>query len=165
MPKSLFQEIVFTVMMVCVMVYAMICYNIALAVGNLSNAVFAMAFKEFVLMAPIAFVLDMAIAGPIAKKITFKTFTPAKDNPVWIVMSISFCSVWLMCPLMSFAATVLFKGGLFQKEVISIWIKTVAFNYPAALFIQFMLAGPAIRKLFGVLFSQKQEKNSLRTAA
>ena len=29
MPKNLFQEIVFTVIMVFVMVYAMICYNIA----------------------------------------------------------------------------------------------------------------------------------------
>lgn len=30
MPKNLFQEIVFTVMMVFVMVYAMICYNCCL---------------------------------------------------------------------------------------------------------------------------------------
>ena len=35
MPKNLFQEIVFTVMMVFVMVYAMICYNIALNIGGL----------------------------------------------------------------------------------------------------------------------------------
>lgn len=35
MPKNLFQEIVFTVMMVFVMVYAMICYNIALNIGGM----------------------------------------------------------------------------------------------------------------------------------
>lgn len=31
MPKNKFQEVIFTIMMVLVMVYAMICYNIALA--------------------------------------------------------------------------------------------------------------------------------------
>ena len=30
MPKTKFQEVIFTIMMVFVMVYAMICYNIAL---------------------------------------------------------------------------------------------------------------------------------------
>jgi len=33
MPKNLFQEIIFTIIMVIVMVYAMICYNIALSTG------------------------------------------------------------------------------------------------------------------------------------
>ena len=40
MPKSLLQEIVFTVLMVLVMVYAMICYNIALNIGGMTNEVF-----------------------------------------------------------------------------------------------------------------------------
>ena len=34
MPKNKFQEVIFTIMMVLVMVYAMICYNIALATGG-----------------------------------------------------------------------------------------------------------------------------------
>lgn len=59
MPKNLFQEIVFTVMMVFVMVYAMICYNIALNIGGMTNEVFLLAFKELVIMGPIAFVLDI----------------------------------------------------------------------------------------------------------
>ena len=33
MPQTKKQEIVYTVMMVCVMVYGMVCYNIALDVG------------------------------------------------------------------------------------------------------------------------------------
>ena len=35
MPQTKKQEIVYTVMMVCVMVYGMVCYNIALDVGCL----------------------------------------------------------------------------------------------------------------------------------
>ena len=131
MPKSLGQEILFTILMVFVMVYAMICYNIALATGGMTNSVFLLAFHELPIMAPIALVLDFFIVGPIVKKITFKKFDVKATNPVFIVLSISICSIWLMCPLMSLAATILFKGG-FQKEMISIWLQTTAFNYPMA---------------------------------
>ena len=93
MPKSLFQEIIFCIMMVFVMVYSMICYNISLSIGGFSNKVFLMAFHELVIMGPIAFVLDMIIAGPLAKKVTFSIFDPKKDNPIWLVLSISACSI------------------------------------------------------------------------
>lgn len=151
MPKSLFQEIIFTILMVFVMVYAMVCYNIALATGSFTNSVFPAAFHELPVMCPIAIVLDMLIAGPLAKKITFARFNPAKDNPVWIVLSISACSVWFMCPLMSLAATLLFKGG-FHKETVSLWIETTFMNYPMALLWQLFFAGPVVRRVFSLIF-------------
>ena len=154
MPKSLGQEILFTILMVFVMVYAMVCYNIALAMGGLSNSVFLLAFHELPIMMPIAFVIDFFIVGPIAKKITFSKFIPEQTNPVFIILSISICSVWLMCPLMSLAATILFKGG-FQKEMISIWLQTTAFNYPMAAFWQLLVAGPVVRAIFGMIFKNK----------
>ena len=40
MPKTKLQEVVFTILMVFVMVYAMICYNIALNMGGMSNMYF-----------------------------------------------------------------------------------------------------------------------------
>ena len=155
MPKSLGQEILFTILMVFVMVYAMVCYNIALAMGGLSNSVFLLAFHELPIMMPIAFVIDFFIVGPIAKKITFSKFNPEQTNPVFIILSISICSVWLMCPLMSLAATILFKGG-FQKEMISIWLQTTAFNYPMAAFWQLLVAGPVVRAIFGLMFKNKK---------
>ena len=155
MPKSLGQEILFTIMMVFVMVYAMICYNIALAMGGLSNSVFLLAFHELPIMAPIAFVIDFFIVGLLAKKITFSKFNPEQTNPVFIILSISICSVWMMCPLMSLAATILFKGG-FQKEMISIWLQTTAFNYPMAAFWQLLVAGPLVRAIFGLMFKNKK---------
>ena len=151
MPKSLGQEILFTILMVFVMVYAMICYNIALATGGMTNSVFLLAFHELPIMAPVAFVLDFFIVGPIAKKITFAKFNAEITNPVFIILSISICSIWLMCPLMSLTATILFKGG-FQKEMVSIWLQTTALNYPMATFWQLLFAGPLVRKIFGLIF-------------
>ena len=155
MPKSLFQEIVMTVLMVLVMVYAMICYNMALAFGGLSNEVFLGAFKELTFMAPIAFILDFFIVGNIAKKITFKLFNPKEDKLLFIVLSISICSIWFMCPLMSAVATILFKGGLLQKDFIAKWLQTTAFNYPMATFWQLFFAGPIVRRIFSLIFPNK----------
>ena len=36
MPKNKFQEVIFTIIMVFFMVYAMICYNISLNIGGMS---------------------------------------------------------------------------------------------------------------------------------
>ena len=58
------QEIVYTVMMVCVMVYGMVCYNIALDVGGMQNFIFAAALSELPIMGVIGFLLDTFLVGP-----------------------------------------------------------------------------------------------------
>ena len=45
MPKNKFQEVIFTIIMVFVMVYAMICYNIVLNTGTMTNETFLLAFS------------------------------------------------------------------------------------------------------------------------
>lgn len=69
MPKTKLQEVVFTILMVFVMVYAMICYNIALNMGGMSNIVFLNAFHELVIMGPIAFILDFFLYGSLSKNL------------------------------------------------------------------------------------------------
>ena len=46
MPKNLFQNIIFTLMMSFLMVYVVICYNISLNIGGMSNKVFLMALAK-----------------------------------------------------------------------------------------------------------------------
>ncbi len=137
------------------MVYAMICYNMSLAMGSLSNAVFLGAFKELLIMGPVAILLDMLIASPLAKRCTFKIFNPAETKPIFIILSISVFSVIFMCPMMSLVATILFKGGLLQKEIVAIWLKTTILNFPMAFFWQLCFAGPVVRKIFGLLFRKQ----------
>lgn len=55
-------------MMVFVMVYAMICYNIALNIGGMSSEVFLSAFHELVIMGPIAFVLDFFLSVQLRRR-------------------------------------------------------------------------------------------------
>ncbi|MBQ8680950.1 MAG: DUF2798 domain-containing protein [Treponema sp.] len=154
MPKSLFQEIIFTIIMVFFMVYALICYNMTLAIGDFSNAVMLGAFRELVIMGPIAIILDMLLAGPLAKRFTFKIFNLAETKPIFIILSISVFSVMFMCPIMSLAATILFKGGFLQSEVVSIWVKTTIMNFPMAFFWQLCFAGPVVRRIFALIFGR-----------
>lgn len=58
MPQSRTQKLVFTIMMVLVMVYGMICYNVSLEVGGLSNFVFVAGLPELAFMGPVALVLE-----------------------------------------------------------------------------------------------------------
>ena len=143
-------------MMVFVMVYAMICYNISLNMGGMSNEVFLAAFHELIIMGPIAFILDFFLVGPIAKKKAFMIVNPQKDNPFMIVLAISVLSIIGMCPLMSLAATLLFKDA--GNQMIAVCFQTTVFNFPMAFFWQLCFAGPIVRKVFWVIFREEQKE-------
>lgn len=150
MPKTKFQEVIFTILMVFVMVYAMICYNISLNIGGMANHVFLDAFHELVIMGPVAFILDFFLYGSLSKKLAFRIVNPAEDKPIMIILAISSITVCLMCPSMSLVATLLFKNP--GKEVIAIWLQTTALNFLMAFFWQIFFAGPLVRKIFGAIF-------------
>lgn len=154
MPKNRLQETVFTIMMVFVMVYAMICYNIAIETGGMKNFVFAAALGELPIMVVVGFILDTFIAGPLAKKLAFKFVTPGKDRPIAIIIAISVFSIWLMCPMMSLVATILFNGG-FNPEMFATFCQLFVRNFPMAFFWQLFIAGPLVRFIFGKIFREK----------
>ena len=131
MPRNLFQEIVFTLIMVVVMVYAMVCYNVALDMGGMRNEIFVIAFSELPMMGGIAFVLELFVVGPLAKRLAFRIVDPRRHAPIFITLAISALTVCFMCPLMSLAATLIIKqpGG----EWFAVWIQTSALNFPMAL--------------------------------
>ena len=153
MPKNKLQEVIFTILMVFVMVYAMVCYNIALNTGGMSNAVFLAAFRELPIMMPIAFLLDFFLVGNLAKKAAFRMVDVKTERPFHLILAISAVSVAWMCPLMSLAATILFKHA--GAQFISVWLQTTVFNFPMALCWQLFFAGPLVRFIFGLLFREK----------
>lgn len=79
MPKNLFQNVIFTLMMSFLMVYVMICYNISLNIGGMSNEVFLMAFGEMKIMWPVAFFWQMFYCGPCIRFIFGKMFPEKKE--------------------------------------------------------------------------------------
>ena len=147
LPQNKFQDVIFTLFMAFVMVYAMICYNISLNVGGMQNFVFIAAFKEMMIMWPIAVVLELLFVGKLAQILAFRFVTPGKDPMIMIVLAISAMSVCLMCPLMSLVATILFKNA--GAEFVAVWLQTTAMNFLMALCWQIFFAGPLVRNVFG----------------
>ena len=94
MPKNRKEETIYTIMMVIVMVYAMVCYNIAMDIGGMKNFVFLAALSELPIMCIAAFLLDTFIAGPIAKKVAFRLVSPKEDKPIFVILAISVLSIW-----------------------------------------------------------------------
>ena len=76
MPKTKLQDFIFTLMMAFVMVYAMVCYNIAMDMGGMTNQVFLLAFHEMPVMWPIAVILEFFIVGKLAPALAFRFMTP-----------------------------------------------------------------------------------------
>ena len=110
MPKTLFEKIVFTIVMATIMVYGMIVYNVALATGGVTNATFAMALSEIPIMVPAAFILEFFVVEKLATKLAF-TFMRPTDRPQFITYAISLMIVCIMCPVMSVLADVLLRSA------------------------------------------------------
>lgn len=154
MPKNKFQEVIFTIIMVFFMVYSMICYNISLNIGGMTNEVFLMAFHELVIMGPIAFVLDFFLVSKLAFACAMRMVDFQNCHPFSRILAISVPSVAFMCPLMSLAATLLFKNA--GSQFLAVWLQTTAFNFPMAFFLQLIYVGPFVRFLFRCIFCRKE---------
>lgn len=146
MPKSRLENILFTLVMAFVMVYAMVCYNIAIERGGMTNEVFLIAFHEMPIMWPIACILEYFVVEKLATKLAFRLVNPKEDKPVFMVLTIGSMIVCLMCPVMSLIATVLFAHP--GNQVVSVWLQKLTLNFPMALCWQIFFAGPFVRNLF-----------------
>ena len=154
MPKTKFQDFIFTIIMVIVMVYAMVCYNISINIGGMSNKVFIMALGELPIMGAIAFLLEFLLIGHITKKIAFNMVNPKETKPILMIIIISSLTVCFMCPLMSFFATVLFNySGI--GNLLANWFEITVKNFPMALCWQIFYAGPFVRFIFNRIFKEK----------
>lgn len=157
MPKTKLQNIIFTLIMAFVMVYAMVCYNIALDKGGMTNEIFLLAFHEIPIMWPIACILEYFVVEKLSQKLAFRMISPG-DKPIFITLAISSMIVCLMCPVMSFIATCLFMHP--GSQIIALWLQKTVQNFPMALCWQIFFAGPGVRNAFGFVVG-KMAKNKI----
>lgn len=156
MPKTKFQDFIYTVIMAAFMVYAMVCYNIAIHMGGLENWMFLEAFKEFFFMYVIAGLLEFFLIGKLAHKLVFKVIDPTKQPAILVTYAISIVIVSFMCPIMSFIATVFIsKPGI--SQFVATWLQSMVLSFPMALCFQLFYAGPLVRFIFSFIFRKKAQ--------
>ena len=153
MPKNKFQDVVFTLIMATIMVYGMVVYNVALNTGGVTGTAFLSALHELPIMVPIAFVLEFFIVGRLAKMLAFRVMRP-DDRPQFITYAISICICCIMCPVMSLAATILFK----ENKSFGTWVQTWTLNFPMAICYQMFYCGPFVRLIFRTIFREEKTK-------
>lgn len=164
MPQTKFQDLIYTLIMVVVMVYAMVPYNVAFDAG-LTNDIFLLALRELPIMGAIAFVLEFFLIGRPARAIVAKRLDLSKTPPLFSVAAISAVIVCFMCPVMSFLASLLF-GYTEPSAIVVTFLKIFVRNFPMALCWQIFYAGPFVRFLFGLIFRRKrvsEEKTQTET--
>mgnify|MGYP004509728057 FL=1 len=122
-PKTKFQNFIFTFMTVILMTYCMIVYNIAInSSDGLINQTFLIALKEF----------------------------PKNNNKMFITLSIQTFTVLIMVGLMSIY--VLFTQHLINSNVICNYIILYCKNFIMAYPLQIFFVGPFVRNVFRIIF-------------
>lgn len=153
MPKTKFQSIVFTAMMVFCMVYCMTVYTIAMKSGGMSYRVFSLAIREMWVEYLVVYVLIFFVITELAKKLAFRIVTPGEDKPLFLVLAIQCFTVCLIVPCITLFATFYHNG--FTAGWLPDWIQLAALCFPVALCLQVFFVGPLVRGVFRILF-QKQ---------
>lgn len=173
MPKTRFEGIVFGVIMSMTMAYGMEVYNVAIKEGysalpgglsNMTNEVFLGALIEAAYMWIFVFLFSNLWGNRIGHALAGKIIRPESDNPFFITLMISCCTVLIMCPTMSAVAAILFNiilAGADPIDFPAIWVGTLLKNFPMALLWNLFAAGPITRLLFRTIF----RRNTGTTAA
>ena len=157
MPKTKFQDFIFTLMTAVLMAYCMIVYSIAInSTEGLINQTFLTALKEFPIEVIIVFLLAFFVASPIAKKLAFRIVNPKEDNKMLIILSIQTFTVLVMVGLMSIYA--LFAQHLINSNVVCNYIVLYCKNFIMAYPLQIFFVGPLVRNIFRIIFKKQLQQ-------
>ena len=162
MGKTRGEKIVFGILMSVTMAIGMEACNVAIKMGyntmpgglsNMVNQVFPDALVEASTMWIFVFLFSILWGNRLGHALAAKVIRPEQDNPFFITLMISSCTVMIMCPSMSLIATIIFIGV--DAQFLANWFATVYHNFAMALLWQLFFAGPVVRLLFRTLFRKQ----------
>lgn len=184
MPRNQFQRMVFAFLTVIVTVHAYVFYSLYVVNGNaLMSAnsadsvigainsqggvymfgaflpIWAVVLVEFAF----AYLLEVLMGSPCSFKLAMKVFDPSSAHPMIFETAIICATVGLMCPAMSFIASLLYYPYYAGFNIITLlanWLKLVCFNFPFAFFTQLFFIQPLIRTVFKLIFSKNITVNA-----
>lgn len=185
MPKNQFQRMVYAFLTVLVTVHCYVFYSLYVVNGNtlmsLTGApnvlgaiekqggiyifgsylpIWAIILIEFCF----AYLLEMLLGSPYSYKLVSKVFDPSDIHPVLFETAIICTTVGLMCPTMSFIASILYYPYYAGFDIITMladWLKLICFNLPFAFFTQLFFIQPLIRSIFKFLYSKEAQLQKL----
>ena len=119
------------------------------------NQVFPDALVEASYMWIFVFLFSNLWGNRLGHALAAKVIRPEQDNPFFITLMISSCTVLVMCPTMSMVAVILFNlilAGNPVSQLPAIWVGTLIKNFPMALLWNLFAAGPFSRLVHKKIF-------------
>jgi len=151
MPKTKFQEFIFTLITSGCIIFIMGVYNVAIHTGGLQAATFSHALHSFPLEWFIGFLCAFFIASKTSKYFAFRV---AKPTDRLCIQTFTVCT---MVPLMSLLGTIESSG--ITSNLIFIWLQTICLNFIIAYPLQILVVGPFCRFVFRHLFVSASQEN------
>ncbi|MCS7462728.1 hypothetical protein N0M98_21630 [Paenibacillus doosanensis] len=151
MPKTKKEEVYFGLMMCSGMVVFMTLYNLFThgLIGKLSlGEVLIQLLAAFI----VAFLVELFIVGPAAKKIAF-SLPYDKSKKVTVILVLAFCMVSGMVLCMSLYGLLnsYFSGAPIGESWLESYVTLVGQNFIFALPLQLVVVGPLARYVFAKL--------------
>lgn len=168
MPETRVEKLIFGIFMSVSMAIGMEIYNVAISMGyaaqvgglsSMRNAVFPAALVEASYMWIFVFIFSNLWGNRGGRTLAAKIIRPGQDNPFFVTLVISGCTVLVMCPTMSMVAALLFSvvpGYAAITELPAVWVGTLIKNFPMALLWNIFAAGPLSRLLFRSIFRRSK---------
>lgn len=173
MPTTKFQKLVFAFITVVITVNLFVFYNLSyvneftyaqlkeygVPILGHSLKVWAIILIEFIC----AYSLEVFIGSPYSLKLAFRVVDPKDNKPYMVETAIICATVCLMCPMMSFIATILYGWGEITSlwAFIALWLRTIMHNLPLAFFSQLFFIQPFVRTVFGLIFKKQLNRNDV----
>lgn len=170
MPQTKFQRLMFALITVIITVPCFVFYCSSYEAGGFNVEV----IKNSWIFIPIEFVLaylcEVFVGSPLSLKLGLKAINPEKNDPMIVETAIICATVGIMCPLMSFLATILYNGiiqvGVFGGDLqnfiinfIPYFLQKVVLNFPFALLSQLFFIQPLTRVIFRNIFKNSIKNN------
>lgn len=148
MPTTKKESLQFGLIMCFGMVIVMTIYNFYLN-GMIGKMTFTEGISDFFIGFVIAFILDMFIVGPNAKKIALK-LTANTTKKLYTILAISICMVLGMAFFMSIygLASTYLHNGFTSNSVVADYFSVFGKNLIVALPLQIIIMGPLVRFIF-----------------
>lgn len=177
MPQSKFQKMIFALITVIITVHAYVFYSLYVINGSIfmnitgetgvikaintmggvsvlgkNVPIWAVVLIEFIL----AYCLEIFVGSPLSFRLACKVFNPTKTHPVMFETAIICATVGIMCPIMSFIASIIYYPyGMSDLNIFTLlanWLKLVCYNLPFAYFSQLFFIQPFVRTVFKKIF-------------
>jgi len=148
LPTTKKESLYFGAMMCFGMVVVMSVYN--LYVNGLIHTITISGFlMQFLIGFIVAFILDLFIVGPIARKIAF-SLPYDKSKKIFVILSMSFCMVLGMVFWMSLygLGTAYISNGISTDSIVQSYAAIFIKNFIVALPLQLLIMGPIVRFIF-----------------